>query len=101
MIEIGDRDLDPKLLLLDVQRHVDHEAVPTERTVVAFQFSDVTAKLARWWIVLTPAEADLCDADLRGATFRGADLTETDLRWAKYELSELVDVDLTATRIRM
>lgn len=61
--ELGDEDLDPKLLLWDMHRHVDHRAVPGERTVVAFHFTDVPAKLRDWWLLITPAEADVCDAD--------------------------------------
>ena len=32
--ELGDEDLDPKLLLWDMHRNVDHDAVPAGRTVV-------------------------------------------------------------------
>src|SRR5512144_400998 len=32
--EIGDEDLDPKLLLWDMHRHIDGQAVPPGRTVV-------------------------------------------------------------------
>jgi DNA-binding HxlR family transcriptional regulator len=36
--ELGDRDLDPKLLLWDMRRNIDHEAVPAGRSVVEFEF---------------------------------------------------------------
>ena len=39
--EIGDEDLDPKLLLWDRHRNVDYAAVPPGRTVVQFRFPDV------------------------------------------------------------
>ncbi len=61
--ELGDRDLDPKLLLWDMRRNIDHDAVPAGRSVVEFEFSDVPARLRRWWLVLTPQEADVCDED--------------------------------------
>ncbi|MEH0841091.1 helix-turn-helix domain-containing protein [Micromonospora sp. CPCC 205711] len=61
--EIGDADLDPKLLLWDMHRHVDHTAVPVGRTVVHFHFTDVRARQRDWWMVLTRTEADVCDAD--------------------------------------
>ncbi|MEU4712523.1 helix-turn-helix domain-containing protein [Micromonospora purpureochromogenes] len=61
--EIGDEDLDPKLLLWDMHRNVDHTAVPVGRTVVHFDFTDVPTARRQWWLVLTPTEADVCDAD--------------------------------------
>ena len=61
--ELGDEDLDPKLLLWDMHRNVDHAAAPTDRTVVHFHFSDVPMKLRDWWLVITADDADVCDAD--------------------------------------
>ena len=61
--ELGDQDLDPKLLLWDMHRNVDHAALPKGRSVVEFGFSDVPASVRRWWLVLTPEEADVCDDD--------------------------------------
>lgn len=61
--ELGDADLDPKLLFWDMHRNVDHDAVPAGRTVVQFRFSDVPAHLRDWWLVITAAEADVCDVD--------------------------------------
>ncbi|MGA9748900.1 MAG: helix-turn-helix domain-containing protein [Nocardioides sp.] len=61
--ELGDEDLDPKLLLWDMRRNVDREAVPPTRTVVHFRFPDVPGVLGRWWMVLTRDDADLCDQD--------------------------------------
>lgn len=61
---IGDADLDPKLLLWDMHRRVDHAAVPRGgRTVVRFRFPDVPAPARDWWLVITPDDADVCDAD--------------------------------------
>jgi DNA-binding HxlR family transcriptional regulator len=60
---LGDADLDPKLLLWDMRRNVDHAAVPAGRTVVRFHFRDVTAKLRDWWLVIDSGEADVCDVD--------------------------------------
>ncbi|MEV6655290.1 helix-turn-helix domain-containing protein [Streptomyces sp. NPDC051219] len=61
--ELGDEDLDPKLLLWDMHRRIDHDAVPAGRTVVRFMFSDVAARTRDWWLVITAAEADVCDLD--------------------------------------
>ncbi|MDR7251074.1 DNA-binding HxlR family transcriptional regulator [Nocardioides sp. BE266] len=61
--DLADPDLDPKLLLWDMHRNVDHEKVPSRRTVVAFEFDDVDHALARWWLVISPADVDVCDVD--------------------------------------
>ena len=61
--DLADPDLDPKLLLWDMHRNVDREAVPTCRTVVAFEFVDVAPGVARWWLVMTADEVDVCDDD--------------------------------------
>jgi DNA-binding HxlR family transcriptional regulator len=61
--QLGDEDLDPKLLLWDMHRNIDHSAVPHGRTVVRFRFPDAPAKARDWWMVITPEEADVCDVD--------------------------------------
>jgi DNA-binding HxlR family transcriptional regulator len=62
--EIGDQDLDPKLLMWDMHRNIDQDAVPDGRTVVRFSFSDVPSKIRDWWLVITSGEeADVCDFD--------------------------------------
>jgi DNA-binding HxlR family transcriptional regulator len=61
--ELADEELDPKLLLWDMHRNVDRERVPPRRTVVAFEFSDVSPKVARWWIVITADDVEVCDDD--------------------------------------
>lgn len=61
--EIGDEDLDPKLLLWDMHRNIDHAAIPGGRTVVQFRFPDAPADTRDWWLVITADDADVCDAD--------------------------------------
>jgi DNA-binding HxlR family transcriptional regulator len=61
--EIGDEDLDPKLLLWDMHRNIDHDAVPDGRTVVQFLFPEAPVHSRDWWLVITPEDADVCDAD--------------------------------------
>lgn len=61
--DLGDPDLDPKLLLWDMHRNVDRARVPDRRTVVGFAFDDLDPRLSRWWLVITPAEVDVCDVD--------------------------------------
>ncbi len=61
--ELGDEDLDPKLLLWDMHRNIDQSAVPVGRTVVQFRFPDAPKGIRDWWLVITREEADVCDAD--------------------------------------
>lgn len=61
--ELGDADLDPKLLMWDLHRNVDPALVPPGITVVRFDLTDVAPKQRTWWMVLTPAEVDVCDFD--------------------------------------
>lgn len=61
--ELGDEDLDPKLLLWDMHRNMDLDAMPEGRTVIAFQFPDVPRSVRDWWLVVTRDQADVCDAD--------------------------------------
>jgi DNA-binding HxlR family transcriptional regulator len=63
MGELGERDLDPKLLLWDMHRNIDHDAMPARRTVIRFHFPDAPARTREWWLVVTPDDADVCDAD--------------------------------------
>ena len=61
--ELGDADLDPKLLLWDLHRNVDQDAVPPGRTVVEFHFPGVSSGKRNWWLVITPPDVDVCDVD--------------------------------------
>lgn len=62
--ELGEEDYDPSLLMWDVRRNVDVDAVPSGRVVVAFEFPDVPSRTRRWWLVVSPDRTvDLCDAD--------------------------------------
>jgi DNA-binding HxlR family transcriptional regulator len=61
--EMGDADLDPKLLLWDMHRNVAYESVPAGRTVVHFTFSDVPRPTRHWWLTISPGVTDVCDID--------------------------------------
>ena len=61
--ELGDEDLDPHLLMWDVHRNVDLQAVPPGRTVLHFIFRDVPGAARDWWLVITSEGVDLCDTD--------------------------------------
>ena len=53
----------PKLLLWDMHRNVDHERVPPRRR--SWRSSSPTSRpgVARWWLVLTADDVDVCDDD--------------------------------------
>lgn len=61
--ELGDEDLDPHLLLWDMHRNLDVDAMPDGRTVLHFVFADVEQPADRWWLVVTDDEVDVCDVD--------------------------------------
>jgi DNA-binding HxlR family transcriptional regulator len=88
--EIGDADLDPKLLLWDLHRNVDRGLVPEGRTVVAFTFSDVAPKIRHWWLVMTREDVDVCDVDpghevtvtVSGSLRRMVEVWRGDVTWS-------------------
>ena len=61
--ELGDRDLDPHLLMWDIRRTVPVDEWPRSRTVVGFRFDDVPARLVHWWMVVAEGDVDVCDFD--------------------------------------
>lgn len=61
--DLGDADLDPKLLLWDMHRNVDRSLAPPGRTVVRFIFAEVPLRARNWWLVITPDDVDVCDND--------------------------------------
>ena len=63
MPELGDDHLDPKLLMWDIHRNLDLDALPSGRTVLAFHLHDASPRTRDWWIVATGGEVDLCDDD--------------------------------------
>lgn len=64
MTELGDEDLDPHLLMWDVHRNIDLDAVPDGRTVIAFHFTDLDKRTRDWWMVVDGRQVvDLCDFD--------------------------------------
>jgi DNA-binding HxlR family transcriptional regulator len=56
-------DMDPGLLMWDIHRGVNLEALPPRRVVVRFDFRGVPATMRcprTWWLVLERPEVDLC-----------------------------------------
>lgn len=63
MPQLGDEHLDPHLLLWDIHRNLDPDALPPARTVLAFHIHDARPRDRDWWIVAADGEVDLCDED--------------------------------------
>ena len=63
MPELGDEDLDPHLLMWDIHRRIDLDAVPDGRTTLLFSFKDVATPDRDWWLVISREGADVCDFD--------------------------------------
>ncbi|EHB48723.1 transcriptional regulator, HxlR family [Mycolicibacterium rhodesiae JS60] len=61
--DLGDKDLDPHLLMWDIRRTLPVEQWPPGRTVVAFHLSGVDPKAASWWLIVADGHVDLCDFD--------------------------------------
>lgn len=105
---LGDEDLDPKLLLWDMHRHVDHAVVPGPRTVVHFRFPDVAVRLRDWWLVITADDVDVCDIDpgydvdvTVTASLRGlVEVWRGDVTWTQALRSGTVDLHGPTTACR-
>lgn len=61
--DLGDADLDPHLLMWDIQRTVDVDRWPRQRTSVAFAFSDAALRARHWWLMVAEGEAEACNFD--------------------------------------
>jgi len=61
--ELGDKDLDPHLLMWDIRRNVPVDEWPRARTVLGFRLSGVTPKASSWWLMVADGKADICDFD--------------------------------------
>jgi DNA-binding HxlR family transcriptional regulator len=53
-------ELDPELLMLFISRHVQHEELPSGKTVLAFEFAD---EPRRFWLTMERHEASVCLED--------------------------------------
>lgn len=56
-------DLDPSLLIWDIQRNIDVDRLPPERTVLLFEFGDYDRKLRYFWLVVSDGDVDVCLKD--------------------------------------
>ena len=61
--EIKDEHLDASLLMWDMHRRVDVNAVPAGRVVVRFDFTDAPTTQRRYWLKLEDRQPDVCFTD--------------------------------------
>ncbi|GGD08481.1 winged helix-turn-helix transcriptional regulator [Nocardioides daphniae] len=99
--DVGDGDLDPHLLMWDVQRTVPTHLWPPGTTCVLLEFIDLPPRRRHWWLVVKNGGAESCDVDPGHevtATVRVSlrDLTHVwrgDLGWSQALRSGRVQVD--------
>lgn len=58
--DIRDDELDPTLLLWDMQRRIDTQAAPAALVVVRFDFADPERGVLRYWLKIDHGRGDVC-----------------------------------------
>jgi len=61
--EINGPDWDAGVLMWDMRRRIDTEALPAGRTVLQFDFRDAPEEMRWWWLLIQGGEVDLCVSD--------------------------------------
>ncbi len=69
--EVKNADVDVGLLVWDMQRRIDYDALPSEEVVVELEFRGAPRGKGRFWLHLRPDEVELCLTK----PARGVDLT--------------------------
>lgn len=59
---IGDEELDVEFLMIDMQRNVNYEAVPSGSTTIKIHFNDINA-FNNWWMVIGNNNTEICKED--------------------------------------
>ena len=63
VVEIPDPNLDPGLLMWDVQRNIDADALPpSPRIVVEFELHGTYGMAGRWWLHIEHKQVELCNS---------------------------------------
>ncbi len=57
---LPETQLDPSLLMWDIHRRIDHDAITLPRVVVRFEFSDLEQAKQRYWLKLEDGDAEVC-----------------------------------------
>jgi DNA-binding HxlR family transcriptional regulator len=74
---LDETELDVGLLMWDIRRRIDLEALPEDQTVVGFTYDDAPRAMTRWWLVMDRDHVDLC---LKQHGFETDLEVETDIR---------------------
>jgi len=61
--DLGEEDLDPHLLLWDMQRTMPLAEWPRGRTTLAVRLVDGEGRASHWWIVASGDRIEICDFD--------------------------------------
>lgn len=61
--EISPEQLDPSMLVWDMRRRFDHDAVPDRRIVIELRFHGIDRGPPFWWLTVDRAEVDVCLSD--------------------------------------
>jgi DNA-binding HxlR family transcriptional regulator len=57
------RNLDPSLLMWDMRRSLNIQALPAKRCTIQFLYPELPSKTRTWWLVVDGSSTDLCDFD--------------------------------------
>ena len=60
---LGKEDLDAGVLMWEIRRRIDVQALPEGRTVIQVEFPDASKLMRLWWLVIENSETDLCQSD--------------------------------------
>lgn len=61
--EINGPDWDAGVLMWDMRRRIDTNALPPGRTVLQFDFRDTPEEMRWWWLLIEGQNVDLCISD--------------------------------------
>src|SRR4051794_16186851 len=62
--ELSLQHLDVSLLMWDMRRNLDPTPIPKRRSVIHFQYPELSPAQRSWWLLVAPeAEVDLCSID--------------------------------------
>ncbi|MBX9457508.1 MAG: winged helix-turn-helix transcriptional regulator [Rhizobium sp.] len=57
------KNLDPSLLMWDMQRNLNLSHLPLRRCTIQFLYPEISQAQKRWWLVIEAGKVDLCNFD--------------------------------------
>ncbi len=58
--QMSEDDLSVELLMWDMRRTINCDKLPIGRTVIHFEFTDLSPVYSHWWMLVDAGEVDLC-----------------------------------------